>query len=202
MRSPRWNIRRSLSRSPARIPRRSVSRSPVRGGRPRRNISRSPSPHRRVVTPPNNGRSPSRSGSPDGSPKRIRRGRGFTQRYSFARQYRSPSADRLHRYGGRNDRDRYMGYRGSRHRSPPRRYRSPPRGRVSSPRYRRRSRSASRSPVHRGRRGGYNKSPVRSRSPPTRTQPPGSDYRAPATQELLTIRSHFGLISFPPSLSS
>uniref|UniRef100_A0A804PFM9 peptidylprolyl isomerase n=1 Tax=Zea mays TaxID=4577 RepID=A0A804PFM9_MAIZE len=173
MRSPRWNIRRSLSRSPARIPRRSVSRSPVRGGRPRRNISRSPSPHRRVVTPPNNGRSPSRSGSPDGSPKRIRRGRGFTQRYSYARQYRSPSADRSHRYGGRNDRDRYMGYRGSRHRSPPRRYRSPPRGRVSSPRrgrYRRRSRSASRSPVYRerGRGGGYSKSPIRSSSPPAR----------------------------------
>jgi peptidyl-prolyl isomerase G (cyclophilin G) len=81
------------------------SPTPVRGGRSRRNTSRSPSPPRRAVSPANHGRSPSRSVSPDGS-KRIKRGRGFTQRYSFARQYRSPSADRSHRYGGRGDRDR------------------------------------------------------------------------------------------------
>ncbi|RLN09423.1 peptidyl-prolyl cis-trans isomerase CYP95 isoform X1 [Panicum miliaceum] len=69
---------------------------------------------------------------------------------------------------GNRSKSRYMGYRGSRHRSPPRRYRSPPRGRPSSPRYRRRSRSTSRSPVHRerGRGGGCSRSPVRSRSPP------------------------------------
>ncbi|CAD6251476.1 unnamed protein product [Miscanthus lutarioriparius] len=198
MRSPRRNIRRSLSRSPVRTLR-SVSRSPVRGGRPRRNISRSPSPHRRAVTPPNNGRSPSRSDSPDGSPKRIRRGRGFTQRYSFARQYRSPSADRSHRYGGRNDRDRYMGYRGSRHRSPPRRYRSPPRGRVSSPRYRRRSRSASRSPVHRerGRGGGYSKSPVRSLSPPPRPRSHGDRAQSVSRSHLSDSRSRSPPVRHP-----
>ncbi|AQK59938.1 Peptidyl-prolyl cis-trans isomerase CYP95 [Zea mays] len=201
MRSPRRNIHRSLSRSPARILR-SVSRSPVRGGRPRRNISRSPSPLRRALTPPNNGRSRSRSDSPDGSPKRIRRGRGFTQRYSFARQYRSPSADRLHRYGGRNDRDRYMGYRGFRHRSPPRRYRSPSRGRVSSPRYRRRSRSASRSPVHRGRRGGYNKSPVRSRSPPARKRSPSDRARSVSRSHLSRSVSKSPPVHHPSPLDS
>ncbi|KAM0921009.1 hypothetical protein ACQ4PT_007218 [Festuca glaucescens] len=163
-RSPRRNPRRNFSRSPVGLSRRSLT--PVRGGRSRRNTSRSPSPPRRAVSPANHDRSPSRSVSPDGS-KRIKRGRGFTQRYSFARQYRSPSADRSHRYGGRGDRDRYMSHRGTRYRSPPRRYRSPPRR--ASPRYRRRSRSVSRSlPVHRdrGRGGGYIRSPVRSRSPP------------------------------------
>lgn len=163
-RSPRRNPRRNFSRSPVGLSRRSPT--PVRGGRSRRNTSRSPSPPRRAVSPANHGRSPSRSVSPDGS-KRIKRGRGFTQRYSFARQYRSPSADRSHRYGGRGDRDRYMSHRGSRYRSPPRRYRSPPRR--ASPRYRRRSRSVSRSPlVHRdrGRGGGYSRSPAGSRSPP------------------------------------
>ncbi|KAM0844883.1 hypothetical protein ACQ4PT_056802 [Festuca glaucescens] len=166
-RSPRRNPRRNFSRSPVGLSRRSLT--PVRGGRSRRNTSRSPSPPRRAVSPANHGRSPSRSVSPDGS-KRIKRGRGFTQRYSFARQYRSPSADRSHRYGGRGDRDRYMSHRGTRYRSPPRRYRSPPRRASPRPnRYRRRSRSVSRSPpVHRdrGRGGGYSRSPARSRSPP------------------------------------
>jgi peptidyl-prolyl isomerase G (cyclophilin G) len=51
----------------------------------------------------------SRSVSPNGSPKRIRRGRGFSQRYAYARRYRTPSPERSpvrsYRYSGR---DRYL----------------------------------------------------------------------------------------------
>lgn len=103
-----------------------------------------------------------RSGSPDkqplhnesldGNPNRIRKGRGFTKEYSFARRYRTPSPQRQPyrpNYDGRNiqqrNPERYSSYRNYSHRSPPRRYRSP-RGRSPS-RYRRyRSRSVSRSP--------------------------------------------------------
>ncbi|THU48311.1 hypothetical protein C4D60_Mb09t24900 [Musa balbisiana] len=165
---------RSVSRSPVRSSGRSKSRSPAQA-RSRRSISKSQgSPIRRAISPPSNHRrSLSRSVSPDGSPKRIRRGRGFSQQYSYARRYRTPSPDRspirLHRYGGRSDRDRYSSYRSYHNRSPPRRYRSPPRGRTP-PRYRgrrSRTRSVSRSPVgYRGRaRGGHSMSPARSRSP-------------------------------------
>ncbi|CAL9130057.1 unnamed protein product [Musa textilis] len=165
---------KSVSRSPVRSSGRSKSRSPAQA-RSRRSISKSEgSPVRRAISPPSNHRrSLSRSVSPDGSPKRIRRGRGFSQQYSYARRYRTPSPDRspirLHRYGGRSDRDRYPSYRSYHNRSPPRRYRSPPRGRTP-PRYRSRrsrTRSVSRSPVgYRGRaRGGHSMSPARSRSP-------------------------------------
>ncbi|KAJ0111564.1 hypothetical protein Patl1_03279 [Pistacia atlantica] len=96
----------------------------------------------------NRGRDLSRSPAPDGAPKRIRKGRGFTERYAFARRYRSPerSPPRSFQYGGRNierNRDRYN--------------------------YRRtRSRSISRSPE--GYRGRYrnrskSRSPIRSPSP-------------------------------------
>ena len=36
----------------------------------------------------------SRSRSPNGTPKRIRKGRGFTKEYAFARRYRTPSPER------------------------------------------------------------------------------------------------------------
>ncbi|KAK9141641.1 hypothetical protein Syun_011041 [Stephania yunnanensis] len=135
-RSPVRSSRRSMSRSPIRgSSRRSVSRSPIRppARNNRRSYSRSPvSPGRRRSSLSGRGRSLSRSASPDGSSKRIRRGRGFSQRYSFARQYRTPSPDRSpirsRRYGGRGDRERYSSYR-SYDRSP-RRYRSPSRGRT------------------------------------------------------------------------
>ncbi|GFZ08380.1 cyclophilin-like peptidyl-prolyl cis-trans isomerase family protein [Actinidia rufa] len=146
--------RRSISRSPVRAPvrnnRRSYSRSPVSAGR----RARSPIADR--------GRSSSRSPSADGSPKRIRKGRGFSERFSYARRYRSRSPDRSpvrpYRYGSRIDRDRY--YRRS-----PRRYRSPPpRGRTP-PRYRGR-RSRTRSPVSRSPiRYRDRRSPIRNRSP-------------------------------------
>lgn len=107
--------RRSISRSQGspfrRANSRSKSKSPVQP-RSRRSLNRSQgSPDRRAISPvPNRRKSLSRSISPDGSPKRIRRGRGFSQQYSFARRYRTPSPDRSpvrpHRYGGRNDRDR------------------------------------------------------------------------------------------------
>ncbi|KAI3891212.1 hypothetical protein MKW98_007517, partial [Papaver atlanticum] len=170
--------RKSPSRSPARVPpRRSISRSPVRpaGRNNRRRHSKSPvSPSYRGRSPIHNrGRSVSRSASPDGSPKRLRRGRGFSQKYWYARRYRTPSPDRSpirsHRYGGRGDRDRYPTYRS--YRSPPRRHRSPLRGRTP-PRYRgrrswSRSRSLSRSPPrNKGRgKGDYSRSPTHSRSP-------------------------------------
>ncbi|KAF3447155.1 hypothetical protein FNV43_RR12335 [Rhamnella rubrinervis] len=128
-----------------------------------RNYSRSPTPVHRVRSPSDRGRSASRSVSPNGTPKRIRRGRGFSQRYSYARRYRTPSRSpvRSYRYGGRSERDRYSSYR----RYSPRRYRSPPRGRT--PRYRsRRSRTASISPSrwYRGRRYSRSRSPIRSRT--------------------------------------
>ncbi|CAI9300635.1 unnamed protein product [Lactuca saligna] len=91
----------------------------------------------------------SRSPNGNGTPKRVRKGRGFTKEYSFARRYRTPSPDRSPRYPqpqGRYHDNRYPNYRRYSERSPPRRNRSPPRGR-SPPRYRRRSRSQS--PVER-----------------------------------------------------
>ncbi|OWM75187.1 hypothetical protein CDL15_Pgr017430 [Punica granatum] len=136
--SPVRSSKRSISRSPVRTARRSISWSPLRtsrrskrrgSGRPpsRRSISRSLSPPvRQARSPPSDRRrSYSRSISPDGLPKRIKRGRGFSEHYAYARCYRTPSPDppvRSYRH-----RDRYSSYR----RYSPRRYRSPPRGRTS-----------------------------------------------------------------------
>ncbi|CAJ1972099.1 unnamed protein product [Sphenostylis stenocarpa] len=140
--SPRAPSRRSISRSP-RVSRKSISRSPIRssarssGRVPLRSISRSPvrvpsRGNRRSYSRSPRGRSLSKSVSPDVSPKRIRRGRGFSERYSYARRYRTPSRSpvRSYRHNGRSDRDRYSGYRRyspRRNRSPPPRRRTPPR---------------------------------------------------------------------------
>lgn len=119
---------------------------------------------------PTNGKDLAKGATADG---RVRKGRGFTQQYSFARRYRTPSPERSpvrsHYNGGRNDRgsnfNRYgrNGPYGAR--SPVRRYHG---SRASSPpRYARRdrSRSRSRSPVRR-RDGGHRcPSPRRSHSP-------------------------------------
>ncbi|XP_050366539.1 peptidyl-prolyl cis-trans isomerase CYP63 [Argentina anserina] len=150
------SLKRIIGRSP---PRNSLEQ---KRGRP----SRSPlgSPVRRAPEPStsNHERGLSRSTSPNGTPKRIRKGRGFTDQYAFARRYRTPSPERTrgnsYRYGGRDiyrsNRDRYLSYRNYSERGQPRRVRSPPRGR-SPPRSRNqrsRSRSISRSPGgHRGR---------------------------------------------------
>ncbi|XP_058737993.1 peptidyl-prolyl cis-trans isomerase CYP63-like [Vicia villosa] len=122
----------------------------------------------------------SKSPSPNG--KRVKKGRGFTERFAFVRRYRTPSPERsprAYRYGDRNVRrnfDRNTSYRSYSERSPPRRFRSPPRG--NRPRYQSRrsqSRSISRSPVRgRYRDNGRGRSPKRSVSPEDK-RPPISD---------------------------
>ncbi|KAI8574494.1 hypothetical protein RHMOL_Rhmol01G0358500 [Rhododendron molle] len=135
------------------------------------------SPSQKVPDPSasNHGRATSGSRSPNGTPKRVRKGRGFTEKFSFARRYRTPSPERSPRrsynFGGRNfherNRDRYSSYRSYADRSPQRHYRSQ-RGR-SPARYRNRrsqSRSNSRSPdFKRNRDRNHSRSPIRSPSP-------------------------------------
>ncbi|KAF5454965.1 hypothetical protein F2P56_024590 [Juglans regia] len=127
-----------------------------------------------------------RSSSPNGAPKRVRKGRGFTEQYSFARRYRTPSPERLPRssysYGRRNflgnNQDRYSSYRRNYEHAPHGRYRSPPGGR-SPPRHhsrRTRSRSVSRSPGYRHYYKDRSRSRSRSRSQsPIDKRPPMSD---------------------------
>ncbi|XP_025811480.1 peptidyl-prolyl cis-trans isomerase CYP63-like [Panicum hallii] len=141
-RSPSRRSKRRQSRRHRRSSGRSSVHSPTSHHQPRRSSSRGASPpcRRRARSPsPDNGRSLSRSGgSSHGSPKRIRKGRGFTRRYSFVQRYRSPTSSRFSvrsdHYGGRNNRDRYATYQSSHYH---RRYISPSIGRASS---RRRSR--------------------------------------------------------------
>ncbi|KAL0435677.1 UNVERIFIED_CONTAM: Peptidyl-prolyl cis-trans isomerase CYP63 [Sesamum radiatum] len=181
--SSRSRPRISPLSSPSRSPRvHESSKIPKASGEQvEKNPSRSPlrSPPSKDPLPSNHGRDLSRSRSPGGTQKRIRKGRGFTERYAFVRKYRTPSPerspDRSYRYGGRNiqrNQDRYSSYRSKFERSPQRRYRSPPRRGRSPPRYERkrsRSRSVSRSPgSYRGRGRRYSRSPVRSPSPTDR----------------------------------
>jgi len=140
-RSVSWSPSRCSKRRKRGSHRRSSGRSsvhsPTSHRQPRRSSSRGASPpcRRRARSPsPDNGRSLSRSsGSSHGSPKRIRKGRGFTRRYSFVQRYRSPTSNRLSvrsdHYGGRNNRERYATYQSSHYH---RRYRSPSIGRASS----------------------------------------------------------------------
>ncbi|KAF5784531.1 putative peptidylprolyl isomerase [Helianthus annuus] len=195
-RSPVRSSKRSLSRSSGRPPLRrspSRSRSPVRppARSSRRSYSRSPVGGRR-------GRSPSRSVSPDG---RIRRGRGFSNRYSYARRYHSPDRSPLRSYRyGRTDHDRYSSYR----RRSPLRDRSPLRYRAR--RSRTRSPSVSRSPVRQRRRYSRSRSPVetsryrpsppverrrapRSRTPPSRSRSPYEPRSSPSPSPRRTSRS-------------
>ncbi|KAM1057852.1 hypothetical protein COP1_031164 [Malus domestica] len=178
------NSPRSMpSPSPDRIP----SGSPPRStGEKNRARSPSRSPVRRAPEPSttNHEGGLSRSTSPNGNSKRVRKGRGFTDRFAFARRYRTPSPERSLRNSYRNNgrdtyrsnRDRYSSYRNFSERSPRRRLRSPPKG-GSPPRYRSRrsrSRSISRSP------GGYrvrnrDRSRSRSRSLSPVDRPPVSD---------------------------
>ncbi|CAN6690742.1 unnamed protein product [Malus baccata var. baccata] len=172
------------SPSPNRIP----SGSPPRytGEKSRGRLSRSPSgsPVHKAPEPSttNHDGGLSKSTSPNGNAKRVRKGRGFTDRFAFARRYRTPSPERSLRNSYRNDRrdtyrsnrDRYSSYRNFSERPPRRHFRSPPRG-GSPPRNRSRrsrSRSISRSPGgHRGHTRDRSRS--RSRSPVDR--PPVSD---------------------------
>ncbi|KAB5557491.1 hypothetical protein DKX38_008400 [Salix brachista] len=123
---PNNSRRRSPSMSPEEVSRsprfKRNSRSPVRksGELNQGRSSRSP-----LGSPANKGRhDPSMSNqsqSPNGAPTRIRKGRGFTDRYAFARRYRTPSPERSPRrsyhYGGRNINGRNRDRRG-RSRSP------------------------------------------------------------------------------------
>ncbi|XVF71889.1 hypothetical protein PTKIN_Ptkin12aG0076600 [Pterospermum kingtungense] len=168
--------RSSKSMSPSKDDVSSPARKPVMQNQGRTLHSPLSSPARKAPAS-NQGRIPARSPSPGGTSKRIRKGRGFTDRYSFARRYRTPSPEfspsRSYHYGGRNipgrNHDRYSSYRNHSDHSTRRRYRSSPRGR-SPPRYgrRSRSRSLSRSPVrYRGRYRdrSQSQSPIRSPSP-------------------------------------
>lgn len=160
--------------------------SPKKSVSPRRNSSVSPDkerkwspePRHEDIPPPADPVIPlasaqdqeaSKATSDDGQPKRVRKGRGFTEKFAFARRYKTPSPERSLRrpfnYGGRNyydsNRDRVSSYRGSYDRSDRRRYRSPIRRR--SPR---RSQSPSRSPTNnRGPRRDRSRSPIRAVSP-------------------------------------
>ncbi|CAM6047023.1 unnamed protein product [Sphagnum compactum] len=181
--SPVVSPKRSQSKSPRLTPSKSKSPSPV--------VVKAHSPAPESPPQRSRSRSPVRSPSPEGTSKRIRRGRGFSQQYSYARRYRTPSPEhsppRSYRYGGRGERDRYDrgrsdrygGYRGYRDWSP-RRYRGSPRGRTP-PRYRRsasRSLSPSRSPVGRSRRKDYSRSRSQSVSPGAAPHRISSDLRA------------------------
>ncbi|XP_027353124.1 peptidyl-prolyl cis-trans isomerase CYP63 isoform X2 [Abrus precatorius] len=169
--------------SPGRSPARSPTRDSTGLNHGRALLLASPGQKASEPAAPKHSQRFSKSPSPNGMPKRIKKGRGFTERYAFARRYRTPSPERsphTYRYGDRNIRrnfDRNTSYRSYSERSPPRRYRSPPAGR-NRPRYqgrRSRSRSISRSPVRgRIRDRGRSRSPIRSLSPEDR-RPPISD---------------------------
>ncbi|XVF32497.1 hypothetical protein REPUB_Repub17cG0087600 [Reevesia pubescens] len=174
-RKPNSNCRSSQSMSPAEDDVRSPPRNSGMQNQGRTSCSPLSSPARKAPTS-NQGRISSRSPSPGGTSKRIRKGRGFTDRYSFARRYRTPSPERSpprsYRYGGRNiqerNHDRYSSYRNHSDQLTWRRYRSPPRDRSPSRYERRSSRSLSRSPVcYRGRYRdrSQSQSPIRSPSP-------------------------------------
>ncbi|KAJ7977330.1 Peptidyl-prolyl cis-trans isomerase [Quillaja saponaria] len=202
------------------IPKRSSINSPANslGASPKRTPDKNPQyqeiPSRSpLASPAQTAREPSdskrnqglsRSPSPNGIPKRIRKGRGFTDRYAFARKYRTPSPERSPRnsyhYVDRNihgrNQDRYTSYRRYRERSPQRHYRSPPGGRNPA-RYQDRSRSISHSPgSYRGRfrDRSRSRSPIRKGSPEDKRPPiseglksrlgPRSDKRTPAKKRL------------------
>ncbi|CAA0832146.1 Peptidyl-prolyl cis-trans isomerase CYP63 [Striga hermonthica] len=171
------NSGRSRSPTPSRSPRYRENNKKPSGQQGTRHPSTSPA--RKAPPQPstsNHGRELSRSRSPGGTTKRVRKGRGFTERYAFVRKYRTPSPerspDRSYRYGGRynqRNNDRYSSYRSTYEHS--RHYRSSPRRGRSPPRYERkrsRSRSTSRSPGPYRSRRRPTRSPVRSPSPADR----------------------------------
>ncbi|KAG6507349.1 hypothetical protein ZIOFF_032691 [Zingiber officinale] len=94
----------------------------------RRSKSHSRSPRRELDS--------SKKPSPTGPPKRIRKGRGFSEQYAYVRKYRTPSPEhspiRSHYYRARyelgRERNRYPRRPFYADRSPVRRYRGSPRG--------------------------------------------------------------------------
>ncbi|XP_009798520.1 peptidyl-prolyl cis-trans isomerase CYP63 isoform X1 [Nicotiana sylvestris] len=178
---PRPSCRSSRSMSPAKVSDRlDHNDGCLQIESKERSLPKSPSQKATQPSRSSPGRDLSRNRSPDGTSKRIRKGRGFTQQYSFARRYRTPSPERSpyrpYYQGGRNfqgNRDRYSSYRSYSGCSPPGRYRRSPRGRSPPSRYRRRSRSRSisHSPsAHPRRERRRSKSPSRSASPTDKRQ--------------------------------
>ena len=96
----------SRSASPKRITGRPRNSLEQKRGRPFRSPLGSPVRKAPEPSASNHERGLSRSTSPNGTPKRIRKGRGFTDQYAFARRYRTPSPERIrgnsYRYGGRD----------------------------------------------------------------------------------------------------
>ncbi|GER29732.1 peptidyl-prolyl cis-trans isomerase [Striga asiatica] len=167
------NSSRSRSLTPSRSPRYGENNKKESGQQGAINPSRSSARKAPQPSTSNHGRELSRSRSPGGTAKRVRKGRGFTERYAFVRKYRTPSPERSpgrsYRYGGRynhRNNDRNSSYRSTYEHS--RHYRSSPRRGRSPPRYERkrsRSRSTSRSPGPYHSRRRPTRSPVRSPSP-------------------------------------
>uniref|UniRef100_A0A803LFK7 PPIase cyclophilin-type domain-containing protein n=1 Tax=Chenopodium quinoa TaxID=63459 RepID=A0A803LFK7_CHEQI len=137
---------RSQSPSPKKIqeisPRRDTSLSPYKGhdGSPEpqhENKVPAEEPVLPLASAQNQEVSKSTPENDNGEPKRLRKGRGFTEKFAFARRYRTPSPERSPRrpfnYGGRNYYDRN---RDRRSRSPshsPNDTRGPRRNRSRSP---------------------------------------------------------------------
>lgn len=116
-RSPSASPKPSPKYSPARGRRkslqlRSISKSPARRSNWQKGTNflsspiRSPGHKAPVQSAFNHGQSLSKSPSVDGASKRTRKGRGFSERYSYVRRYRTPSPERSpvrsHRFGQRN----------------------------------------------------------------------------------------------------
>ncbi|CAD5169710.1 unnamed protein product [Musa acuminata subsp. malaccensis] len=177
--SPRVHADKGPTSSPSGVPHiGGANQSSVGGISRSKSHSASPtrSPGRKASEPALKQLDVSRKPSPSGPPKRIRKGRGFSDKYAYVRKYRTPSPERSpvrsYYYRGRYEqewgRNRYSRRTFNSERSPARRYQGSPRG-SSPPRYRGRrdrSRSMSRSPVgYRSRRRDRTQSPRRSRSP-------------------------------------
>ncbi|KAK4357434.1 hypothetical protein RND71_023044 [Anisodus tanguticus] len=199
---PSPSRRSSRSMSPAKVPDRlDQNDGSLQIESKERSFSKSPSQKDTQLSRSSPGRDLSGNRSPDGTSKRVRKGRGFTDRYSFARRYRTPSPERApyrpYYQGGRNiqgNHDRYSSYRSYSGRSPQGRNGRSPRGR-SPPRYRRRSRnrSVSHSPRRRSRSRSRSRSPREKRQISDRLKsrlgPPVDDQRSPTRRSVSRSRS-------------
>lgn len=96
-------------------PGRSPAGSPTKNSEElkRRALPASPDQKASELAASKHGRGISKSPSPNGMPKRVKKGRGFTERYAFVRRYRTPSPERsphAYRYGERNIRRNFNRY--------------------------------------------------------------------------------------------
>ncbi|KAK4355492.1 hypothetical protein RND71_024463 [Anisodus tanguticus] len=212
---PRPSHRSSLSMSPAKVPDRlDQNDGSLQIESKERSFSKNPSQKATQPSRSSPARDLSRNRSPDGTSKRVRKGRGFTDRYSFARRYRTPSPEcapyRPYYQRGRNiqgNRDRYSSYRSYSGRSPQGRNERSPRGR-SPPRYRRRSRSrsVSHSPRRRSRSRSRSRSPREKRPISDRLKsrlgPRVDDQRSPTRRSASRSRSRDSAIPRSPDVAT